>query len=144
MFDARMENEVSQSSGLEAKVQAPLTLAATAAGLPVPIDGMLDVGAGANSSRTQSNNTRFTGPGEHIFAVQYRKLRFARFSSRKVEDTRLEGRNRWKMYLGARGDEDDSEETLSVGVDEGAEAGFGSSRYASGDFGGECFVYQKV
>ncbi|KAK7532166.1 uncharacterized protein J3D65DRAFT_670793 [Phyllosticta citribraziliensis] len=145
VFDASVENEASHSSGLEAKVQAPLTMAATATGVPVPIDGMLDIGARANRSKMQSNSTSFTAPGEQIFAVQYRKLRFARFSTRKVENARLEGGNRWKMYLGGRGDEDeDSEEIVSVEVDAGLEDGFDSTLYESGTFGGESFIYPEV
>ncbi|KAK8203085.1 hypothetical protein IWZ01DRAFT_530834 [Phyllosticta capitalensis] len=134
----RAQVEATQSFRSEGKVQAPLTMSATTSGFPLPIEG-------ANRAQTRSISFSFRAPGEQIFAVQRRKLRFARFSSRKVEDARLESGNRWKMYLGGRGgDHGDSEETVSVDVETGADGDWSdSSLYDSEIIGGETFVFPK-
>ncbi|KAK8224932.1 hypothetical protein HDK90DRAFT_95600 [Phyllosticta capitalensis] len=58
-----------QSFRSEGKVQAPLTMSATTSGVPLPIEGMLDVGVGANRAQTRSISFSFRAPGEQIFAV---------------------------------------------------------------------------
>lgn len=65
------------------------------------------------------NNNRefaFSSPGEQIYAIQYRKIKFSWFSSPKIEKSFLEPDNRWKVFweAGTRGDESDEEEEDDV------------------------------
>lgn len=141
VLDASIQDETCGGSDLDAKVRAPISDAATAGGVPIPIDGMLDVGVEAEWATTQASNTSFTAPGEQIFAVQYRKLRFARFSSCKVEDARLEKGDAWRMYLGGRGEEEDAEQVVSVAADDGVERSDVGACYESDEVAGESFMY---
>ncbi|KAB2569981.1 hypothetical protein DBV05_g11365 [Lasiodiplodia theobromae] len=146
VVDAAVTDEASRGAELQGKVQAPLSMAAAGAGVPLPIDGMLDVGVEASRARTEANSASFTAPGEQIFAVQYRKLRFARFKRKEVDDARLEEGNRWKMYLGGRGEEEDEDEQI-VGVEVGEEleeSDLGRAQYEDVEVGGEKFMYPSA
>ncbi|KAI7781028.1 hypothetical protein LA080_015262 [Diaporthe eres] len=99
----------------EGNVQIPGSLATFAAGIPLPVpEGALDVGAGGARAAEDSQRTSFVAPGEHLFAVQYRKMRISWLSSRDVDKTYLESGNRWKMYIGGRGEEDQTEHIVDV------------------------------
>ena len=119
VVDSTVSNEVSNGVSVQGRAQAPLTLGATAFGIPMPIDGMLDVGMEGNRSRAEMSGVSYTAPGEQIFAVQYRKLRFARFSRAKIDDAKLEEGNRWKMYVGGRGEDEQDQMDQYVGVELG-------------------------
>lgn len=56
----------------------------------------------------------FDAPGEQIYAVQYRKVQFKWYSSRKIENGFLEQKNRWKLYWGLRGDDDGNEDVVEA------------------------------
>lgn len=75
-------------------------------------------GARINSVREVRNNHEhaFSGTGEQIYAIQYRKLKFSWFSSPTIEKSFLEPCNRWKVFWepGNRGEESDEEEEDDV------------------------------
>lgn len=100
------EVAVSRSSGAEVEVSAGVSasLITAAAGVPVPIltDSGLDVSVGFSSANERSGSSGYTATGEHVYAVQYRKIKFSMFSSRKAEKAYLERGNRWKSFVGAR------------------------------------------
>jgi hypothetical protein len=66
----------------------------------------------ARIDSSNGHEREYGAPGEHIYAVQYRKLRFKWFSSRDVDQAVLEPTNRWKLSLGARGEEDGDEDDV--------------------------------
>lgn len=100
------EVSVSRSSGADVDLSAGVSasLLTAAAGVPLPIlpDSGLDVSVGFSSANERSRSIGYTATGEHVYAVQYRKIKFSMFSSRKVEKAYLERANRWKSYVGAR------------------------------------------
>ena len=56
----------------------------------------------------------YIASGEHIFAIQYRKIQFSWFFSRDIEGVSLQG-NRWKVCWGAtRTLEEEEEEEENV------------------------------
>lgn len=119
IIDAQVGTGKKTGTSYEGDVQVPTSLAATAAGIPLPIpDGLLDVGTGAKRSAGISEKTSFVVPGEQVFAVQFRKLRVSWFSGRDVDNTYLESGNRWKVYLGGRGEEKDFEKVVDIEVGE--------------------------
>lgn len=70
-------------------------------------------------STWQSGNKHqrvFDAPGEQIYAVQYRKVQFKWYSSRKIENGFLEQKNRWKLYWGLRGDDDGNEDVVEANL----------------------------
>ncbi|RYP07230.1 hypothetical protein DL765_009220 [Monosporascus sp. GIB2] len=105
-------------------VQVPIEAAMAAAGVPLP--GLGDVanpGGGSTRTRRVDVEGRFFAPGEHIYAVQYRKVKLSRFSSRNVDKSWLKEGNRWKAYVGLRGagadGEDDGVEANLSDIQEG-------------------------
>lgn len=100
------EVAVSRSNGAEIEVSAGVSgsLITAAAGVPLPIltDSGLDVSVGFSSANERSGSSGYTATGEHVYAVQYRKIKFSMFSSRKAEKAYLERGNRWKSFVGAR------------------------------------------
>lgn len=83
------------------------------AGGAVPSLVQNTLGARVNSLREVNNQREctFSGSGEQIYAVQYRKLRFSWYSSRDIKNSFLEPNNRWKVFweAGARGEESEDE-----------------------------------
>lgn len=63
-------------------------------------------GAGGSADAGKDRELAFEGSGEQVFAVIYRKIRFKRFSSRKVGNMFLEPTNRWKSCWDWRGMDD--------------------------------------
>jgi hypothetical protein len=79
----------------------------------LPGDNLPEVGL---TVLTESNDSTFVpvASDELIIAVQYRKVQFKWFSSRKIDSAFLEmGCNRWKVFLiSARADLDDGEDDV--------------------------------
>lgn len=102
---------VSRSKGAEVDVSAGVSasLLTAAAGVPLPTlpDSGLDVSVGFSSANERSGSSGYTATGEHVYAVQYRKIKISRFSSHKVEGAYLERGNRWKLFYGIIAIDDD-------------------------------------
>lgn len=99
-MDAEIRSERSSHISTEAKAEVPLTAATT--GLPLPIDGILDVGIEGERAKGHRGSMTYRASGAQIFAIKYRKLKFARFWRTRVEDVHLENGNRWNVYVGSR------------------------------------------
>ncbi|KAI0197580.1 hypothetical protein F4808DRAFT_438593 [Astrocystis sublimbata] len=108
VVDAQIGVAESKAKSSETNVQVPASLLANAAGIPVP-GGVLDAGADAYRSADISEQAKFVASGEQLFAVQYRKLRVSWFSTRNVNNVSLKPTNRWEVYIGGRGEEDENE-----------------------------------
>lgn len=92
----------------------PLHIGATATGLPPGLLG---------SCGTAHNFLLvFTAPGDQIYAVQYRKLKFKWFS-RPESSSFLEKKSRWEFSMEWRGDDDgeDGEEILEASLEDDSE-----------------------
>jgi hypothetical protein len=114
LTDARVEQVASQRSGVEATLSIPV--AAVAAGLPIPAGLGLDVGAGVAVTAGQGGEAAYTVIGDFVYAVQYRKIRFSRFSTRSAGNAYLDKGNYWRSYLIDRADEDEDEEGEEDGI----------------------------
>lgn len=109
--DARSGNHDEQSREIGGEVTAPVSVAATVAshgGVAVPSEGV-DPGSAGISMQQDVN---FVAPGEQIYAVQYRKVEFKWYSSRKIENAELERGNRWKIYNTLRSVSEANEEDV--------------------------------
>lgn len=88
----------------KASAKMPATLAsAISPGAAIPSGETLDFGVGMSRNDRSNERMKFSAPGEQIFAVQYRKIRFSRFSRNDVDDAYLQLSSRWKIYMGSRG-----------------------------------------
>ena len=76
------------------------------------VDLAARIRGGVNSERRQQSG--FEVPGEQIYAVQYRKLKFKWYSSRSLKDGVLEKNNRWKLYWDVRGDNEEQDNVLEL------------------------------
>jgi hypothetical protein len=114
LTDAHVRQSLSREKDADFSVSVPVPVG------PIPLSIGLDVEVGMGFSRAGHEDYEFTAPGEQVFAVQYRKLRFAWFSGRDVDTAYLEDGNRWKLYIDSRGSgtEEEAEEVLDVEVDE--------------------------
>lgn len=106
------------------EVTAPIGLAISAAtSVPIPLMD-LDVGGGKSWRDDNQLLSKFFAPGEQVYAVQYRKVNFSWFSSKKMESLELAKSNRWKVYWlrsahedeDGDGDEEEDEDVVEVKV----------------------------
>lgn len=97
--------------------------------VPEPAQNVL--AARVNSAREVNNHREctFSGSGEHIYAIQYRKLRFSWYSSRDIKKSFLEPNNRWKIFWepgtrGAESEDEEEDDVLEVDFTDDFELGF--------------------
>ncbi|OIW23723.1 hypothetical protein CONLIGDRAFT_686635 [Coniochaeta ligniaria NRRL 30616] len=145
--DAHVEQARGRENEMGAGVSVPVSLVAAAAtgGMPLPpvlpgADAEVEVAAEVGPSKSRET-AKFDAPGEQVFAVQYRKIRFSWFSSRdKVDAARLEAGNRWELYGPAKGE--GGEDVLEAGLEgDAGSSAFASGDYESVDLDGETFVF---
>lgn len=70
---------------------------------PATLSYLLTSKVDRNRRINYSHSRSFDAPGEQIYAIQYRKVEFKWYSSRRIDNTSLEQDNRWKVYW-ARGE----------------------------------------
>lgn len=98
--------------GLGYTIQAPVSSVVEANLYGIRLGGVLDPSVTQENETEEKSAHDFTVSGEAVYAVQYCKMAFKWFSSRKVE-TGLLGDNKWRVYVGIRGEEEeDAEDNL--------------------------------
>ncbi|KAI0378875.1 hypothetical protein F5Y04DRAFT_142121 [Hypomontagnella monticulosa] len=103
LVDARVEQSSNRSADLEMSTAIPASLIAAAAGAPIIIPTIdMDLSAGLTTYRISKETAKYTANGEQVFAVQYRKVRFSRFSAKRLDKAYLERGNRWHSLLQSR------------------------------------------
>lgn len=70
---------------------------------PASLSYLLTSKVDRNRRINYTHSRSFDAPGEQIYAIQYRKVEFKWYSSRRIDNTSLEQDNRWKVYW-ARGE----------------------------------------
>lgn len=108
VLDARLAQSASSLTTQGARAQAP---ASVLTGVGTPVDIL--PGAEGLHDTAHERSMLFDAPGEQVFAVRYRKIKFKWLSSRKIENIVLED-TRWKAYWDSRGTEVDDEEDEDV------------------------------
>lgn len=94
LTDARVEPARHHETDISVSVAVPAAVIAGAAAVPapIPLDSGLDVGGSPLLTSASSEKVGYTAAGEQVFAVQYRKIRFSRFSTKKADKAYLEKR----------------------------------------------------
>ncbi|PNP49901.1 hypothetical protein THARTR1_09431 [Trichoderma harzianum] len=95
LTDARVELVHYKDNVLDLSSSVPAAVIAGAA-------SGLDAAARVSLNRESYENLGYTATGEQVFAVQYRKIRFALFSTKRVDTAYLDKSNRWKSYINTR------------------------------------------
>jgi len=121
--DAKIANTVETTSRVESSIELPVTDAATAGVtslVPTSLGAILDSGLGAGHLSQNTTETSYFAPGDRIIAVEYRKVRFEWFSSRKAGTAFLEKGNRWIVHHTSSRMEptDDSEDVVEENLQE--------------------------
>jgi hypothetical protein len=115
LLDAELLELNVKEDGKAFDVTLPVdSVVSAAAGVPIPLTN-LDVGGGRSWNDKCGTLANFIAPGEQVYAVQYRKVNFSWYSSKKLDKAALEKGNRWKVYwLRSGGDEDEDEDDEDV------------------------------
>lgn len=105
---------------------------------------VVDLTTGIDSTWQAGTKHRrtFDAPGEQIYAVQYRKVQFKWYSSRKIDNGFLEQNNRWKLYWALRGDDDGEDDVVEANLadDSGLEESESDEIYISEDGASEFYL----
>lgn len=106
------ERAISKAGGA-VEMQVPVS-AILQAQAPVAVLGnALDPAILASSMDSKRTVRSFGSRGECVYAVEYCKVKFKWYSSRKVESSSL-GKNRWKIHFGVRGGEVEEDDVLEA------------------------------
>lgn len=91
--------------GVELPVNALAAGTATATAITKLTPGVLCV-----QNAVYGQVSVFDAPGDQVFAMHYRKVKFKWYSSKKVSNSFLETGSRWKPYWQWRGEDDEGED----------------------------------
>lgn len=121
LTDATVELARLRQKGVDTSAAVPAAVvigAATGVPVPIPLDSGLEVGGGLARVAGDGQRVGYKAAGEQVFAVQYRKVRFSRFSSNKADKAYLEKGSHWKSYLSTRAGGEESEDVIAAEVAE--------------------------
>lgn len=112
LVDAQILQELGEQSSVSGNLAIPVSTALTATGVVVPFNSA-DPGLNGFRSRMGDEKRNFMAPGEQIYAVQYRKVHWGWFASRKVDEMTLEKKAWWKTYDGLRNLQGEPEDIIA-------------------------------
>jgi hypothetical protein len=125
LMDAKVVGSIHTSSQVQGDVTVPVTNIVTSgvgAVVPSTLGAILDSGIGVDKLISDVAKASYESPGEKVFAVQYRKVKYEWFNGKKVETAFLERGNRWIIQGGYRNtleDEEDDEDLVAAELMEG-------------------------
>lgn len=127
LTDAEVSGEGMKTCGHGGYIGAPSAIVGMPAGggsVQLPT-GSADVQVDGGRKELISQDFRFVAPGEQIYAVQYRKIIFKWYSSRKIDKAELEKANWWKVLARHRGADEVAEDDVIEAELEGGEGAEG-------------------
>lgn len=117
LMNARILEQSGGQSSAGGNLAIPVSTALTASGVVIPFN-IADPGLSGFRDRIEDEQRRFIAPGEQIYAVQYRKVRWKWFSSNKVNEMTLGTKTCWERYDGSRNLQDEVEHILEVELED--------------------------
>lgn len=117
MVDATVFGDMARSKNFQARLQLPVSEAASAAGAVTVIGDLADPALDIHGQRDDGTRRQFVAAGEQVYAVQYRKVRFRWFSSRDLDRAALK-ESRWKVHGNLRGQEVGTNDVLEAAISE--------------------------
>ena len=138
LLDASVRIVNSESGKAAAAGRLPV---GAAAGDPSP-DSALDPELKAEYSRAAGHDTAFVAPGERVFAVAYRKVRFAFFTGMDGQRRMSLGKdNCWKpVTRGRKATTPEEEEVIEVSIKDAGNVGQHDDSELCVEFGDEMFI----
>ncbi|KAI9674028.1 MAG: hypothetical protein M1829_003871 [Trizodia sp. TS-e1964] len=137
--DARIEKEVGARGTMGVRVDVPVGDILLGPGAAA---GLADVVAGAGHSHEYEQVKRFTTPGERIYALSYRRVKFQWFSRGDIDKAELKESNCWIMTPDTKVDNDEDAEVVKADLEEVDGEAEGFERFAMPD-GPLQFFYEK-
>ncbi|PWI64609.1 hypothetical protein PCL_09503 [Purpureocillium lilacinum] len=116
--DATVIHESVAGNGSGACAEIPVSLSLTAAGAVAPLGGIAVPSIGFQRQGVDGARACFVAPGEHVCAIEYRKLRYEWLSSKRIEKARLSDVRQWSSMERARDEEDGEDDIIDVGLKE--------------------------
>ena len=98
LLDARISEQLGGHSATGGRLTIPASAALAASGVVVPLTDLVDPGFSGSRSRTEDEQRRFTAPGEQVYAVQYRRIRWGWFAHSKFDKMTLKKKAWWQIY----------------------------------------------
>lgn len=80
--------------------------------------GILNPGIGAEMTRKDGQTVSYSAPGEMVWAIAYRKIRYDAFKRRSVSSAHLDKTIHWKPLSAQRSQSDEDEEVFEVELKE--------------------------
>lgn len=118
LLNARIVEQLQGQSAAGGTLAIPVSTALTASGVVVPFTNAVDPGFGGSLGALQNEQRQFIAPGEQIYAIQYRKVRWRWFSSDKVDNMSLAKKAWWESYDRSRYLETDIEDLIEVELED--------------------------
>ncbi|KAI9786108.1 MAG: hypothetical protein M1839_007518 [Geoglossum umbratile] len=118
LFDARIIEQLGGQSTASGNLAIPVPTALTVPGIVVPFANIADPMLGGFRDHTEDEQRQFIAPGEQIFAVQYRKVRWNWFASNKVDKMTLAKKTWWERYDRPRYLHSESEDMIGVELED--------------------------
>ncbi|KLU91595.1 hypothetical protein MAPG_10113 [Magnaporthiopsis poae ATCC 64411] len=139
LTDATVSHSDGRGGGVDVSASVSAGVLAAGAGLPLPLTG--DLTATVQTSVSSSEELNYTAPGERVYAVLYRRIRFAWFATRSADNAYLEKGIRWKSLVSSRGGGDEGEDGVQVEIMGGPEPDELEGNFESAEIAGEHVLY---
>jgi len=118
LVNARITAQLGGQSAAGGTMAVPVSTALTAYGVVVPFANVVDPGVGGFRGRIEDEQRQFMAPGEQIYAVQYRKVRWRWFARNKADEVTLETKAWWERYDRPRYLQSKPEDLIEVELEE--------------------------
>jgi hypothetical protein len=116
--DSRIAEHLQEQRFTGGQVTVPVSTALTASGVVIPFTAALDPGLSGSRGLMQNEKWQFIAPGEQVYAVQYREVKWAYFSSKKVDKATLAKKTWWESYNKPRSTELAVHDCMEVGLED--------------------------
>ncbi|EFQ99579.1 hypothetical protein MGYG_02591 [Nannizzia gypsea CBS 118893] len=113
LVGAQIQEQLRGNRAAGGNMAIPASTALAASGVVLPFN-FVDSGIGGFCSRVEHEYRLFKAPGEQIYAVQYRKVAWRWFSSKKADEMTLAKKACWKRYDGPRSLHDEHDDIIEV------------------------------
>ncbi|KAH8728778.1 hypothetical protein GQ44DRAFT_701969 [Phaeosphaeriaceae sp. PMI808] len=130
LLNTRITEQLQGQSAAGGTLAIPVSTALAASGVVVPFTNAVDPGFGGSRGTMENEQRQFEAPGEQIYAVQYRKVRWTWFSSKKVDKMTLAKKAWWESYDRSRYLDIKIEDSIEVELEDETELEGGIDEYA--------------
>lgn len=118
LVNARITEQLGGQSVVGGTLAIPVSTALTASGVVIPFTNAVDPGLGGFRGHIEDEQRQFIAPGEQIYAVQYRKVRWRWFARNRADEMTLAKKAWWERYGGLRNLQSEPEDMIEVELED--------------------------